>query len=193
MMAWFSGCLARPVAAENGILRWDEIRRKSGRSARTVRPPAPISIENTRNMAGGTVYPLEAIHEICDGAHELGLKVHMDGARVFNAAAASDVPVREIVANADTVMFCLSKALGAPVVDAGRTEGDASRRAASIASGWAAVCGRPACWPRPAWSRWKRRRRSWPKIIATRSFLAEGLAADPRHSDRPEERADRTS
>src|SRR6185436_7770083 len=50
-----------------------------------------------------------------DGAHELGLKVHMDGARVFNAAEATGVPVREIVAPVDTVMFCLSKALGAPV------------------------------------------------------------------------------
>ena len=55
------------------------------------------------------------IREICDGAHERGLKVHMDGARVFNASVATGVPVREIVAPVDTVMFCLSKALGAPV------------------------------------------------------------------------------
>jgi threonine aldolase len=74
-----------------------------------------IEIENTHNMAGGTVYPLEVIREIADGAHELGLKVHMDGARVFNAAEAAGVPVQEIVAPVDTVMFCLSKALGAPV------------------------------------------------------------------------------
>jgi threonine aldolase len=66
-------------------------------------------------MAGGTIYPLRTIREICDGAHERGLRVHMDGARVFNAAAAMNIPVREIAAPADTVMFCLSKALGAPV------------------------------------------------------------------------------
>ena len=66
-------------------------------------------------MAGGMVYPLKTIHEICDNAHERGLKVHMDGARVFNAAEACGKPVREIVAKVDTVMFCLSKALGAPV------------------------------------------------------------------------------
>jgi threonine aldolase len=65
-------------------------------------------------MAGGTIYPLSVIREICDGAHERGLKVHLDGARVFNAASALGVPVREITARADTVMFCLSKALGAP-------------------------------------------------------------------------------
>ncbi|HMC57912.1 MAG TPA: beta-eliminating lyase-related protein, partial [Candidatus Solibacter sp.] len=51
---------------------------------------------------------------ICDGAHQRGLRVHMDGARIFNAAAALGVPVREIAAPADTVMFCLSKGLGAP-------------------------------------------------------------------------------
>ena len=115
MTAWFSGCLVRAIATENGILSWDAVRA-------AIRPPgahwAPtglIEIENTHNMAGGTVYPLRTIHEICDGAHHLGLKVHMDGARVFNAAAALGVPVREVVAPADTVMFCLSKALGAPV------------------------------------------------------------------------------
>jgi len=66
-------------------------------------------------MAGGAMYPLEVIRQIADGAHEMGLKVHMDGARVFNAAEALGVSVREIVKPVDTVMFCLSKALGAPV------------------------------------------------------------------------------
>ena len=65
-------------------------------------------------MHGGTVYPVAAVREICDGAHERGVKVHMDGARMFNAAAALGVPVREVAAPVDTVMFCLSKALGAP-------------------------------------------------------------------------------
>ena len=115
MLAWFSGCVARPIAGEDGLLTWEQIKRE-------IRPPGPhwaptglIEIENTHNMAGGTVYPLSAIREICAGAHERGLKVHMDGARVFNASAATGVPVRDIVAPADTVMFCLSKGLGAPV------------------------------------------------------------------------------
>jgi threonine aldolase len=115
MMAWFCGCLARPIHTRDGILQWDEI-------AREIRPVGPhaaptglIEVENTHNIAGGRVYPLETIHEICDNAHQLGLKVHMDGARVFNAAEACGKPVREIVAKVDTVMFCLSKALGAPV------------------------------------------------------------------------------
>jgi threonine aldolase len=115
MMGWFAGCVARPLASGNGILSWAQIRA-------AIRPVSPhwaptglIEIENTHNMGGGTVYPLATIREICDGAHALGLKVHMDGARVFNAAAALGVPVSEVVAPVDTVMFCLSKALGAPV------------------------------------------------------------------------------
>ena len=60
------------------------------------------------------MYPLRTVREICDGAHERGLSVHMDGARIFNASAALGIPVHEIAAPADTVMFCLSKALGAP-------------------------------------------------------------------------------
>jgi threonine aldolase len=115
MMSWFSGCLARPVQTPDGILHWDRIEREIRPLGPHWAPTSLIEIENTHNMAGGTVYPLEVVNEICDKAHERGLKVHMDGARVFNAAEACGHPVREIVANVDTVMFCLSKALGAPV------------------------------------------------------------------------------
>jgi len=115
MMAWFSGCVARPIAAERGILRWEQVRREVRPLGPHWAPTGLIAIENTHNMAGGTVYPLEVIEEICDGAHASGLKVHMDGARVFNASTATGVPVSRIVAKVDTVMFCLSKGLGAPV------------------------------------------------------------------------------
>ena len=149
MMAWFSGCVARPVPAEDGILRWEQIQREIRPLGPHWAPTGLIEIENTHNMAGGTVYPLDVIREICDGAHELGLKVHMDGARVFNAAAALGRPVREIVAPVDTVMFCLSKALGAPVGSMLAGHDKRTWRArGSIASAWAAACGRPACWPR---------------------------------------------
>jgi threonine aldolase len=114
MMAWFAGCVARPIPAEDGILSWDQIRREIRSVSPHFAPTGLIEIENTHNMAGGTVYPLAAIREICDGAHERGLKVHMDGARVFNAAEHLGVPVSEIATCVDTVSFCLSKALGAP-------------------------------------------------------------------------------
>jgi threonine aldolase len=66
-------------------------------------------------MAGGTFYSPEAIDEICELSHARGLKVHMDGARVFNASAATGASVSRITRHVDSVMFCLSKALGAPV------------------------------------------------------------------------------
>jgi threonine aldolase len=115
MLAWFSGCLVRAVQTDDGVLTWDRIepslRAGGSHSAATT----VISLENTHNMSGGTVYELENIDEICARAHDRGLKVHMDGARVFNAAAALGLPVKRIVRDVDTVMFCLSKGLGAPV------------------------------------------------------------------------------
>ncbi len=114
MVAWFSGCVLRTIYAEDGILRWDRIRREYRALGPHWAPTGLIEIENTHNMAGGTVYPLDVISEVCDGAHSLGLAVHMDGARLFNAAAYLGVPVSDVVAKADTVTFCLSKALGAP-------------------------------------------------------------------------------
>jgi threonine aldolase len=66
-------------------------------------------------MHGGTLYDVESIDNICDRAHARGLKVHLDGARIFNASVASGHSVARIAERADTVMFCLSKGLGAPV------------------------------------------------------------------------------
>lgn len=115
MLAWFAGCLARTILTTNGVLTWDTIvpylRPKGAHNA----PTSLISLENTHNMSGGTVYPQQFIDEICDEAHAHGLKVHIDGARIFNAAAASGNPVSRIARDADSVMFCLSKGLGAPV------------------------------------------------------------------------------
>jgi threonine aldolase len=74
-----------------------------------------IVLENTHNAAGGTVYPLDTLKQVCVFARRKGLSVHVDGARIFNAAAAAKVPARALCADAETVTFCLSKGLGAPV------------------------------------------------------------------------------
>lgn len=115
MTAWFSGCLARPIPTEDGILGWADIepviRPRTGFPA----PTAMVNIEHPHNMGGGTLFSADNIEAICDRAHERGLKVHMDGARLFNAVAASGETAARIVAKTDTVMFCLSKGLGAPV------------------------------------------------------------------------------
>jgi threonine aldolase len=185
MLSWFSGCVARPVPGENGVLRWADIRREFRPVSAHWAPTGCIAIENTGNISGGTVYPLEVIHEICDGAHELGLKVHMDGARVFNASASSGVPVRDIVAKVDTVMFCLSKALGAPVGSmlAGPAETIALGRlyrkrlgGGMRQAGVLAAAGLVALEQTPA---------KLPDDHRNARFLAEGLASIPRIAINP--------
>ncbi len=113
--AVFSGCLVRAVPAERGILTWQHIEpaiymRGAFRAATGL-----IEIENTANLAGGTVTPLPVLEEIWTNAKERKLPLHLDGARIFNAAVALGVDVRELTRGFDTVMFCLSKGLGAPV------------------------------------------------------------------------------
>lgn len=113
-MSAIAGCLPRPVFAPDGILTW-------GLIASAIRPKvyyysqtALITIENTHNMAGGTVYSVHGVAEICRRAHDLGLPVHLDGARIFNAAVATGRSVADLSRDCDSVMFCLSKGLAAP-------------------------------------------------------------------------------
>jgi threonine aldolase len=110
-----AGVQIRPVATEAGVMTPDQI-------AAAVRPrndphqpiSAAITFENTHNLHGGVVWPIKALRAASDAAHAHGLRVHMDGARLFNAAVASGVDVAEIAACADTVTFCLSKGLACP-------------------------------------------------------------------------------
>jgi threonine aldolase len=115
MVAAFSGCTSRTVAAERGILTWEHIRPAIGSKIYYRAQTGLICVENTHNMAGGTVTPLPVLQDIWAGAREAGLPVHLDGARVFNAAVALGVSVEKLTRGFDTVMFCLSKGLGAPV------------------------------------------------------------------------------
>lgn len=105
----------RTLRGHYGILDPEDIRR-------AIRPPnihAPrntlIAVESSHNRGGGTCYPLEALREIRRIATANGMAVHLDGARIFNASIATGAPVRELAAQADSVTFCLSKGLGAPV------------------------------------------------------------------------------
>lgn len=114
MAGWFCGCLLRTIETDDGILTWKKIEAKLRPDGPHCSPTTLVELENTHNMHGGTVYPVATIANICDEAHARGLKVHLDGARVFNAAVALDVPVSQIVEKVDTVTVCLSKGLGAP-------------------------------------------------------------------------------
>jgi threonine aldolase len=115
MMSAFSGVLPRTIRSNGGILTWEliapHVRKRSDHRAGI----GLVEVENTSNLTGGTVYPPAVAEEICDQSHAAGLPVHLDGARIFNAAVALGRPVAELTQKFDSVMFCLSKGLGAPV------------------------------------------------------------------------------
>jgi len=115
MMSAFSGCLPRTIAGERGILTWSQIRAAIAPKIYYRAATGLISLENTHNMAGGTVTSLPVYEEIWRGAADAGLPTHLDGARVFNAAVYLGISVAELTRGFDTVNFCLSKGLGAPV------------------------------------------------------------------------------
>ncbi len=115
MVAAFSGCVPRTVEGDRGVLQWADLQRAIAPKIYYRAPTGLVWIENSHNMAGGTVTPLPVLEEIWAGARAAGLPVHCDGARVFNAAVAAGVSVAELTRGFDTVMFCLSKGLGAPV------------------------------------------------------------------------------
>jgi threonine aldolase len=110
-----AGCLPHTASAPGGVLTWDRIEPLIRPKIYYYAQTGLIELENTSNMHGGTVYPPDVMQEICERAHAAGLPVHLDGARIFNAAVALGREVREITRHFDSVMFCLSKALGAPV------------------------------------------------------------------------------
>lgn len=114
--AVFSGVIVRSVRGENGLLNRDLVAGAIHHQAPYyVTPTSLVTLENTHNMAGGSVLPLPVAESICEYAHSLGLPVHLDGARIFNAAVALQTTVAAIARPFDSVMFCLSKGLGAPV------------------------------------------------------------------------------
>jgi threonine aldolase len=111
----FSGCQLRQVEGERGVLGWERIAAAIAAPIYYRAQTGLIMLENTHNMAGGTVTPVAVAEGVWAGAKERGLPVHLDGARIFNAAVALDVPVAALTRGFATVMFCLSKGLCAPV------------------------------------------------------------------------------
>ena len=115
-MAALGGIYPHPVPNQkDGTLRLEDIRAsiQPDDSHRTI--TRLVCIENTQNMCGGVVLSVEYTKQVGQLAKEYGLKFHIDGARIFNAAAALNVDIKELVAPADSVMFCLSKGLVAPI------------------------------------------------------------------------------
>ncbi len=115
MIGAFSGVMPRPLPGERGFLRWAQIEPAIRPKVYYYAQTRLICLENTHNFKGGGVYPLAWAREIIQRAHERELLVHLDGARIFNAAVAAGQSVEELTRGFDSVMFCLSKGLGAPV------------------------------------------------------------------------------
>ena len=113
-MANLAGLSPRFVPAPYGVPDPEDVRYAIHDSPHQA-PTGLIALENTHNTAGGTVVPLEVQRKVQKVAHEAGLPVHLDGARIFNAAVALGVEASQVAAGFDTVSICLSKGLGAPV------------------------------------------------------------------------------
>jgi threonine aldolase len=131
-----SGCLAHVVNGERGVLSPDALvaalRAADDHNARL----SLVCAENTHNRAGGAIVPLAALRALAAEARSRGLRVHLDGARLWNASVASGVPIATWAECADTVMMCFSKGLGAPVGSILVGEGEVIRKARRARKRW---------------------------------------------------------
>ena len=113
--AALSGAICRLISGDRGVFGAEDmeaaIRPTNDHYPRTKL----VCVENTANRGGGKVWPLEKLAEVKKTGHENGLKIHLDGARIWNAAAAMNIPESEIAKHFDSVSVCFSKGLGAPV------------------------------------------------------------------------------
>jgi len=113
--AALSGVICRLIPGDRGVFGAEDMEA----AIRPVNDHYPrtklVCVENTANRGGGKVWPLEKLAEVKKTAHENGLKIHLDGARIWNAAAAMKIPESEIAKHFNSVSVCFSKGLGAPV------------------------------------------------------------------------------
>ncbi len=110
-----AGAMPVAVEGERGILTPEELEKHLRPDIYYMPKVTMIEIENSHNKEGGTCYKLPELKAVSDFAKKSGLKIHMDGARLFNASVSTGIPVKKICSYVDTVTFCLSKGLGAPV------------------------------------------------------------------------------
>jgi len=114
-MSAVAGVIPRLIVGDRGILNPQDIREALRGENLHYPKTTLICLENTHNRAGGTIIPLKVTEEICQLAHQRDIAVHLDGARIFNAAIALNIEPALLTKNVDSIMFCLSKGLSAPV------------------------------------------------------------------------------
>ena len=110
-----SGVTLRPLEGDHGVVTPKTLKAALHPDSRHMTRQKVFWMENTHNAGGGFVVPIDVMRETAEIARDAGLAIHIDGARIFNASAASGIPVSEYAEIADTISFCLSKGLGAPV------------------------------------------------------------------------------
>src|SRR6266550_308681 len=137
-----AGLMTRPIRGAAGRFGPDDVQRMIRRGDDTHTPRTRVvAIENTHNASGGRVWPLEEIRALVGACRELELSVHLDGARVLNAAVASGVQAREISGEFDTATSCLSKGLGCPLGALVAGSGELMRRARRLKHQFAGALG----------------------------------------------------
>ncbi len=114
-LARIAGLMAHPLPGEYGAFSPEDLESAIWEPDLHTPTTGVVALENTHNRAGGTCLPVAQTQELCEVAHRRGVPVHLDGARIFNAAVALGVEARELAAPVDSVTFCFSKSLGAPV------------------------------------------------------------------------------
>ncbi|HEV8572473.1 MAG TPA: GntG family PLP-dependent aldolase [Actinomycetota bacterium] len=115
--ATLSGVTYRPIPGDRGLITAEQVTNalRPDLDPLRMRVVDLVAVENTHQVGGGRVMPLETLREIHKVAQDAGLHLYLDGARIFNASVASGVDVADFAAEADAMMFCLSKGLGAPI------------------------------------------------------------------------------
>lgn len=113
--AFISGVQVMPIKGNRGVMNIDDIKNNIRPDWYHFPKTSLICVENTHNRAGGTIYPLDEMAAVRDLALSRGIKTHLDGARIFNAVVETGIPAKEYSGYFDSVSFCFSKGLGAPV------------------------------------------------------------------------------
>ena len=113
--ATLSGVTYRPISGDRGRMTARQVAEALEPDLLGLRVVDLVAVENTHQIGGGSVLSLETLREIREVVSAAGLPLYMDGARIFNASVASGVDVRDYAAEADAMMFCFSKGLGAPI------------------------------------------------------------------------------
>jgi threonine aldolase len=162
------GLVFHPLATRpDGVIPVEAIEAALRPPADWLAPPGVICLENTHNRCSGAIVAPEYVEAVATLARTRGLPVHLDGARLFNAAVARGLPISAWTRHVTSVMISLSKGLAAPVGSVVAGPGSSWRVRGAPARCSAAACGRRAFWPPPGWWRSRRWSTAWPRITPT--------------------------